>query len=548
MWFRSIYLKTVRGFRVPIFGWGVGLGVLMAAVLAAVPTLLSTAGARAAVVALGSSFAIIAEPIKIDTPGGYATWKYGLTILVVCIWPILASTGMLRGEEERGSMDILLSLPRARLQVAVEKVAALWTALVAMGLVVGLLTYASGPAVKGDISLGSSIAFGLNLSFICGVFGGIGLLVSQFTRERRTAAGITSGLLLIFIVLDAMHRVAPGTLWLSRLSPVYYYNLSKPLVAGYGVDVVGILVMVGLNVLLRGLAVWLFVRRDVGAVVAGPSFIHLPERQSVPARTTPQNDWSLRSVYSRGLAMTAVPTFWWTLAIAGFAAWIVVVVQQTESQLRSLMQGSAMLEGLLKLSGSDTATNAAILGALFFFLPVLLMAFAVTQANRWSADEEDGRLELVLSTPQPRLTVILGRFAALTTATVFISLMTLAATLGASAATGVTLDTGNVVAATLSMIPLGLLVAAIGYLFAGWLRAGVETGLLSFLLVIWFFISFVGPGLKVPDAALRLSPFYYYGTPLLHGLPVLDTLVVVAIVVAALVLASARFVRKDIAV
>jgi hypothetical protein len=35
---------------------------------------------------------------------------------------------------------------------------------------------------------------------------------------------------------------------------------------------------------------------------------------------------------------------------------------------------------------------------------------------------------------------------------------------------------------------------------------------------------------------------------LLHGLPVLDTLVVVAIVVAALGLASARFVRKDIAV
>ncbi len=32
-----------------------------------------------------------------------------------------------------------------------------------------------------------------------------------------------------------------------------------------------------------GLAVWLFVRRDVGAVVAGPSFIHLPERRSVPA-------------------------------------------------------------------------------------------------------------------------------------------------------------------------------------------------------------------------------------------------------------------------
>jgi len=52
--------------------------------------------------------------------------------------------------------------------------------------------------------------------------------------------------------------------------------------------------------------------------------------------------------------------------------------------------------------------------------------------------------------------------------------------------------------------------------------------------------------LNWPDTTLRLSAFYYYGTPLLHGLPLLDTLGVLAVAVAALVLASARFVRKDI--
>jgi ABC-2 type transport system permease protein len=520
----------------------------MAAVLAAVPSLLNTASARAAVVALGSSFAFIAEPIKIDTAGGYATWKYGLTILVVCIWPILASTGMLRGEEERGAMDVLLSLPRTRARVALEKVAALGTALLAMGVIVGLLTYASGLAVKGEIGFVAAFMFGLNLTFICGVFAGIGLLVSQFTQERRSAAGITSGLLLVFIVMDAMHRVTPGTLWLSRLSPIYYYNLSKPLVPGYSAEVVGVLVMLALGIVLSGVAVWLFLRRDVGATVPGPSFIHLPERKSVAARTTPRNDWSLRSVYARGLAMVAVPTFWWTLAIAGFAGWMVVVVQETEGQLRSLMKGSAMLEDVLRLGGSDAGTNASILGALFFFMPVLLMAFAVTQANRWSADQEDGRLDLVLSTPQPRLTVILGRFAALATATVFISLMTLATTLIASAATGVKLDDGNVAVASLTMIPLGLLVAAIGYLASGWLRTAAETGLVSFLLVIWFFISFIGPGLKVPDAALRASPFYYYGSPLLNGLQAANVAVILAVALLVLALASYRFVRKDIAV
>jgi ABC-2 type transport system permease protein len=96
------------------------------------------------------------------------------------------------------------------------------------------------------------------------------------------------------------------------------------------------------------------------------------------------------------------------------------------------------------------------------------------------------------------------------------------------------------------MIPLGLLVAAIGYLLSGWLRTAVDTGLLSFLLVIWFFISYIGPELNWPDATLRLSAFYYYGTPLLNGLPLLDMLGVLAVTIVALALASVRFVRKDI--
>src|SRR5260370_18022678 len=121
--FRSISLRSFRDYRVPLLGWGLGLGALMAAVLAAVPTVFASPAAKAAVVAIGSSYAWIAEPIKIDTAGGYATWKYGITILVVLIWPLLAGSGMLRGEEERGSLDVLLSLPRAPLRLAPHNVA-----------------------------------------------------------------------------------------------------------------------------------------------------------------------------------------------------------------------------------------------------------------------------------------------------------------------------------------------------------------------------------------------------------------------------------------
>ena len=539
--FRSVYLKSFRDYRVPILGWGLGLGALMAAVLAAVPTVFASPAAKAAVVAIGSSYAWIAEPIKIDTAGGYATWKYGITILVVLIWPLLAGSGMLRGEEERGSLDVLLSLPRGRVRVALEKVAALWTALLVFGLVVSLLTFAGGARLNGEISLGATLAFGGNLALICAVFGSIAVLVSQFTQERRTASGLTAGILLVAIVVDMVHRVVPNTVWLSQLSPIYYYNLSKPLVPGYGANAGAMLFLLALSLLFTGAAVWLFARRDVGGVA-----IRLPERDSGTAQALPRSDFSLRSVYLRSLGMITTATFWWTLAIAGFAAWMVIIVKQTEAQLRSLLSGSSAIAGFIKLGGSDSATNAGILGAFFLFLPVMLMAFAVTQANRWSSDQDDGLLELVLSTPQPRLRVMLARFGALATATVFISAATLVATRLASAAWGLSLDYGNLAAASLSMIPLGLLVAAIGYLFAGWLRAAVDTGLLSFLLVIWVFISFIGPGLSLPDATQKLSPFFYYGTPLLHGIQVADLLVVLAVGAVALAIASARFTRKDI--
>jgi ABC-2 type transport system permease protein len=102
------------------------------------------------------------------------------------------------------------------------------------------------------------------------------------------------------------------------------------------------------------------------------------------------------------------------------------------------------------------------------------------------------------------------------------------------------------------MIPLGLLIAAIGYLASGWLRTAADTGLLSFVLAAWFFISFIGPELKLPDATLRLSAFYYnyyyYGTPLLHGLRLTSTLGVVVVPALALGLGTLRFTRKDIGV
>jgi len=70
MWFRNVYLKTLRDFRVAILGWGVGMGLLVYVVLVSFPSLVATPAARASLVSLAGAFSWIAEPIAVGTPVG----------------------------------------------------------------------------------------------------------------------------------------------------------------------------------------------------------------------------------------------------------------------------------------------------------------------------------------------------------------------------------------------------------------------------------------------------------------------------------------------
>src|SRR6202162_3607320 len=210
MWLRSVFLKTLRDYRIAILGWGIGMGLVVVSPMASVGTLVTTPQAREQLVSLAQTFAWNADVVAVDTIGGYATFKIGIFIFLIAVWPLLAGSRMLRGEEDRGSLDVLLSLPRPRVRVALEKLAAMWTALFVMGLLIGLLAFAGGKTFGGEFGLGDALLFGLNLALICAVIGGLALLISQFTQEHGPAAGWTAALLLVFIIMDMVHRVIPN--------------------------------------------------------------------------------------------------------------------------------------------------------------------------------------------------------------------------------------------------------------------------------------------------------------------------------------------------
>ena len=72
--FSSIFLKTLRDYRIAILGWGIGMGLVIVSPMASVATLISTPQQREALAALAAQFAWNADPVAADTIGGYATF------------------------------------------------------------------------------------------------------------------------------------------------------------------------------------------------------------------------------------------------------------------------------------------------------------------------------------------------------------------------------------------------------------------------------------------------------------------------------------------
>jgi ABC-2 type transport system permease protein len=361
------------------------------------------------------------------------------------------------------------------------------------------------------------------------------------------------------VVLTSAGRTVPEGEWIGRLSPLYYFELNKPLLPNYAANTGAMLLLASLACGLTASGVALFIYRDVGAPAALPANRPDSERRRRALPELRMNAWpvwpawSLRSVFSRSLGALRGSALWWGLAMAVYAALLTAILRQAQQNLAGLLESLAkqapMYAGLIArfMMGGDIASNASLLSFVFTLLAAAVAAFGVTLANRWAADEEEGRLELLLSTPKSRPLVILARFAASAVALLIVASMVFAAVALSAAAAGMSLDRSRLAQATFGMAPVGLAMVALGFLLSGWLRAMTVTGVLIAFLLGSFVITLLGPLFKWPDFLLQLSIFEQYGAPLLTGLRVTNTLALIGVATAALLIATLRFARKDLA-
>jgi ABC-2 type transport system permease protein len=549
-WFTSIYLKTLRDFRIAILGWGIGFGVLIAFTIAAFESAVASPAAKAALIATAKAWSWYWEAVGVGTPGGYAMWKLGWMLVFPAIWGLLAGSRILRGEEERGSLDVLLSQPRSRTQVVLQKVAALLTALLLIGLLIGIITGLAGVRANAGFSFGAALLFGLNIALVSAVFAALALLISQFTHERRTAAGLTGALFGFAILLNSLAHTAPDTDGLAHISPVYYFGLSKPLIPGHGVDPVAMLVLAAMTLVPAALGVVLFLRRDVGDTInLMPATSGGGTASAAHAHELPSGDIAVRSVYARSLRTLVGPTLWWGLGLAFFGAAFTLMARQTEENLAGALKGTPYEAILNTLTGgAGFGSGTLFLGLIFAELPLVFTIYALIQASTWAEDEEQGRFELLLANPQPRWRVLLARYAAFVTSLLVIAAALLVAVLLAAAQQQLPIDGGHALAAVVGILPIALVVASVGYLLAGWLRSAAVVGVLGAVLAASFLVELVGAIFHWPDWVVQLSIFERYGSPFTKGLDWVNVVGVLAVAVAALGIATWRFGQKDIGV
>src|SRR3954447_2159051 len=165
MMLKNIFLKTLRDNRAGILGWGLGMAVIIIAGVVQYPQVIHGTGAEreksiAEITKALQAFSFLTGDVtSLATVGGYVTSRVlGFIPTVLALWAVIMGAGLIRGEEQQGSLEALLSVPLTRVSVLMQKVAALGvavlvtTALTVLGLLVGIVG-AGEPVDAGAVGL-----------------------------------------------------------------------------------------------------------------------------------------------------------------------------------------------------------------------------------------------------------------------------------------------------------------------------------------------------------------------------------------------------------
>lgn len=261
--FRSIFLKTLRDMRRSIFWWCVGMLLTALYTIAAFPTVKGTFEDLSPYLENPLFKVFMRDFATLNTIEGYLSielFSFVLPVLSI-IMAIVYFSGIIGREEERGNLELLLSLPLSRWRIALEKVAAVLVAILAIHIVFWLGLWVGGLAMKVEanyLRIAPAILDDLLLSL---VFGSLAFSITGFGLGPGVAGGISGGLATASYLLEAIGIASEKFKPYRKFSLFYYYGGGRPIVEG--INWGHATLFLGLTIILIAVGVLVFQRRDI---------------------------------------------------------------------------------------------------------------------------------------------------------------------------------------------------------------------------------------------------------------------------------------------
>lgn len=482
----------------------------------------SGGGLMTAMAGLPAMRAVYGLPTAIGTLGGFAVWRVALFVtLVGTAWIVLATTRVLRGNEEAGRLDLVLANPLSLTRAAAVTLAAVLVVPLLAALVVGAVLQGLGAAA------GGSWLYAAGIGLLLATFAAVAAVASQWMPERRRAAGLAMGVLFATFVIRMWADGGANAGWARWATP---FGWVEQLHAFGGNDLLPLAPLLATPVILVTVALVMARQRDAGAGMvraadtrqAGTRLLSSPLALATRRRAGEIAAWGLAlvvlGILSGGLSQSYV----------GFPQ------SQPEATrlLRQLGLGAAVTPG-------------GFIAIMDMFYAVVLAAYAIACVHGDYDDEVAGRLDLPYSNRVTRTGWAGGTLVTVVAALAVLTVVLGLATWAGSAISGAGLSAGDSLAAAANVAPAALLFLGMAMLLHG-VRPSWAAGLTSVLAIGLYMIDLIGPGMSWPNWVLDLSP--YHQLALVPAEPAAWTpLVAMAcIAAAASVLGLFSYARRDL--
>jgi ABC-2 type transport system permease protein len=258
---RSVYTKTVREGLRGYAWWSAGIAALVLLTVSIYPSIRDNDDLNQAVQDYPDAVkAFFGGNFDLSTGAGYLSAElFSFMIpLLFLIYAITAGARAIAGEEEAGTLDLLLAQPISRLRLVAEKFAAQATQLAVLGVATFLVTALAARLVDMDVGIGRIAAGSVGVYLLALAHGALGLLGGAATGQRTVAYIVAVAVATGGYVLNGLAQLVDSLERWRVLSPFEWYG--DPLREGLSLQA-GLLALVALVAFVA--AVPAFQRRDI---------------------------------------------------------------------------------------------------------------------------------------------------------------------------------------------------------------------------------------------------------------------------------------------